>query len=107
MIRPQVVAGNRLASLNRAEQILLASRAAELARMAGATVIALSDRKSRLARLASIFFPCDEINDPSIFTPMSSRLAHLALLDALQVALALAMGETAVERLRRSREALA
>ena len=83
------------------------SRAAELARMAGATVIALSDRKSRLARLASIFFPCDEIRDPSIFTPMSSRLAHLALLDALQVALALAMGETAVERLRRSREALA
>jgi len=83
------------------------SRAAELARMHGATVIALSDRSSRLARLASIFFPCDVIKDASIYTPMSSRLAHLALLDALQVALALAMGDTAVDRLRRSREALA
>jgi DNA-binding MurR/RpiR family transcriptional regulator len=37
---------------------------------------------------------------------MSSRLAHLALLDALQVALALDLGDTAVDRLQRSTKAL-
>lgn len=82
------------------------ARAAELARGRGATVIALTDRGSRLAACASILFPCDAVEDSSVYTPMSSRLAHLALLDALQVALALALGDVAVERLRRSKRAL-
>ena len=82
------------------------SRAATLARRRGATVIALTDRHSRLAELASILLPCEEVQDPSLYTPMSSRLAHLALLDALQVALALALGDAAVDRLRRSNQAL-
>ncbi len=37
---------------------------------------------------------------------MSSRLAQLALLDAIQVALALARGSAASENLRRSKDAL-
>jgi DNA-binding MurR/RpiR family transcriptional regulator len=37
---------------------------------------------------------------------MSSRLAHLAVLDALQVALAIALGDTAVENLRRCKDVL-
>ena len=37
---------------------------------------------------------------------MSSRLAQLALLDAIQVALALAQGEVAGDNLRRSKDAL-
>jgi len=82
------------------------ARAAELARSRGATVIALTDRKSKLAGMASIVFPCEAIEDSSVYTPMSSRLAHLALLDALQVALALALGDVAVDRLRRSKRAL-
>jgi len=82
------------------------SRAAELSRQRGATVIALTDRGSRLAATADILFPCESVKDASVYTPMSSRLAHLALLDALQVALALEMGEMAVDRLQRSAEAL-
>lgn len=82
------------------------ARAAELSRQRGATVIALTDRKSRLASLATILFPCEGVEDPSIYTPMSSRLAHLALLDSLQVALALVIGDAAVDRLQRSRRAL-
>jgi RpiR family carbohydrate utilization transcriptional regulator len=82
------------------------SRAAALARRRGATVIALTDRHSRLAELASILLPCEEVQDASVYTPMSSRLAHLALLDALQVALALSLGDAAVDRLRRSNLAL-
>jgi DNA-binding MurR/RpiR family transcriptional regulator len=37
---------------------------------------------------------------------MSSRLAHLAVLDALQVALAISLGDAAVENLRRCKDAL-
>jgi len=76
------------------------------ARRCGATVIALTDRHSRLGELADILFPCEEVQDSSVYTPMSSRLAHLALLDALQVALALSLGDPAVDRLRRSNLAL-
>ena len=82
------------------------ARAAELARRRGATVIALTNRGSKLASLATILFPCEFVEDASVYTPMSSRLAHLALLDALQVALALDMGEAAIEKLRGTRDAL-
>jgi DNA-binding MurR/RpiR family transcriptional regulator len=51
-------------------------------------------------------FPCHTLEDTNVYTPMSSRLAQLAVLDALQVTLALAMGEPAVENLRLSKEAL-
>jgi RpiR family transcriptional regulator, carbohydrate utilization regulator len=81
-------------------------RAADLARARGATVVAVTDPNSRLAASAHLLFSCAEIEDASVYTPMSSRLAHLALLDALQVALALSMGETAIDRLRRSKHAL-
>jgi RpiR family carbohydrate utilization transcriptional regulator len=81
-------------------------RASEIASDRGATIIALTDPASPLAAVSSITFGCPVLEDSSVYTPMSSRLAHLALLDALQVALALAMGSTAVERLRLSKDAL-
>ena len=80
--------------------------AARLARERGATVIALTNPDSKIAEEAGILFPCKVIEDTSVFTPMSSRLAQLALLDAIQVALALTRGETASENLRRSKDAL-
>ncbi len=69
-------------------------------------MIALTDQGSKLASLATIVFPCEGVEDPSVYTPMSSRLAHLALLDALQVALALVLGDTAVNKLKQSQRAL-
>ena len=82
------------------------ARAAEFAKRRGAIVVALTNQGSRLASVANIVFPCEGVEDPSIYTPMSSRLAHLALLDALQVALALVLGDVAVDKLRQSRQAL-
>lgn len=80
--------------------------AARLATARGATVIAITNPDSELAQAASLLFPCQVIEDTSIYTPMSSRLAQLALLDAVHVALALASGEQAAERLRISKDAL-
>lgn len=81
-------------------------RIAELAQNRGATVIAITDPASRLADASTLLFACDTHEDPGIYTPMSSRLAHLTLLDALQVSLALALGDAAVENLKRSKNAL-
>ena len=72
----------------------------------GATVIALTDRESQLARAADLVLGGRVEEDTSIYTPMSSRLAQLTVLDALQVALAVNLGSAAEERLRLSKKAL-
>lgn len=82
------------------------ARAAHIARENGATVMALTDPESALAQAAAILFACPAQADANVYTPMSSRLAHLAVLDALQVALAIALGESAVANLRRCKDAL-
>jgi RpiR family carbohydrate utilization transcriptional regulator len=82
------------------------ARAARLAKARGAAVIALTNPDSDIAREADLLFPCRVIEDTSVYTPMSSRLAQLALLDAIHVALALAQGDTATDNLRRSKDAL-
>jgi RpiR family carbohydrate utilization transcriptional regulator len=81
-------------------------RAAATARHNGATVIALTNPASPLARNASLVFGSEPHEDTSVYTPMSSRLAQLALLDALYVAFALSLGEVAADKLRRSKDAL-
>jgi RpiR family carbohydrate utilization transcriptional regulator len=82
------------------------AQAADIARERGATVIAITNPEADLARSASILFPCRVIEDTNVFTPTSSRLGQLALLDALLVALALTHGSAATERLRLSKDAL-
>lgn len=81
-------------------------RAAAAAAGNGATVIALTNPASQLARTANLVFGWDPHEDTSVYTPMSSRLAQLALLDALYVAFALTLGDAAAEKLRRSKDAL-
>ena len=71
-----------------------------------ATVVAVTDPKSALARVASYTFPCHPPEDTNVYTPMSSRLAQLTVLDALQVSMALAMGSTAEENLKSAKTAL-
>ena len=80
--------------------------AMQLAQDRGACVIALTDPYSPLSQAASLVFPCHANEDANLFTPMSSRLNHLVLLDALQVALALQLGDRAKTRLRLSKDAL-
>ncbi len=79
---------------------------AALAGAQGATVIAITEPTSALAAAADLLFPCHVSEEANVYTPMSSRLAHLALFDALQVSLALALGESAVRRLKRSKDVL-
>lgn len=82
------------------------ANAASTARENGATTMALTDPDSGLAASAEILFSFPVLPDANVYTPMSSRLAHLALLDALQVSLAIALGDVAVENLSRCKDAL-
>lgn len=78
----------------------------EIALEAGATVIAITAGDSPLARIASIALYADVPEDPEIYAPMISRLAHLAILDVLCVGVALALGPALVKRLERSKQTL-
>lgn len=76
------------------------SQAACKARALGATTIAVTQSGSALATSVDSLLACESNEDASIYTPMSSRLAHLALLDALQVAVALELGDVARQKLQ-------
>jgi RpiR family carbohydrate utilization transcriptional regulator len=76
------------------------------ARENAALVVAITDPGSELAKAASATFACDAQEDTNIYTPRSSRLVHLAVLDALHVATALKLGEFAAVNLRKSKDAL-
>lgn len=78
----------------------------QIARQRGAEIIALTDPSAPLAASASLVFPCHADEDTSVYTPMSSRLAQLTVLDALQVSVALRMGAAAEENLKSAKAAL-
>ncbi len=80
--------------------------AARAGRSRDATVVALTAPGSPLAAEATLLFPLPGDDDSGVYTPTSSRLARLALLDALQVATALRLGDAAESRLRASKNAL-
>ncbi len=77
-----------------------------LARSNGARIVAVTDPNSALARTADCVFACHPPEDTSVYTPMSSRLAQLAVLDALHVALSLSLGSDAEAHLRASKRVL-
>jgi RpiR family carbohydrate utilization transcriptional regulator len=99
--------GDVLIIISHSGQLTELERTAITARSGCAKVIALTEPTSRLAAAADLLFGCHMSEDANVYTPQSSRLAHLALLDALQVALALALGDEAVNKLRQSKAALA
>ncbi|SEE59940.1 transcriptional regulator, RpiR family [Rhizobiales bacterium GAS191] len=73
-----------------------------LARGNGATIVALTRPGSPLAALASVLLPVTEQENREIFTPMTTRIVQLALIDALVVGVTLMSPSTMVsERLAR------
>ncbi|HEY9546205.1 MAG TPA: SIS domain-containing protein [Solimonas sp.] len=80
--------------------------ATEMAIASGATVIAITASGSPLARLAHVLLAADVPEDPDVYTPMTSRLAHLAIVDVLAVAVALTMGPSLLKQLERGKQAL-
>lgn len=72
----------------------------------GAVVIAITASPSPLADAAAIVLAAPVEEDTSIFTPMLSRLVHLALVDMLAVGAALLSPPAIAEKLARMKAAL-
>lgn len=81
-------------------------KAATIARKNGATVIAVTSPLSPLAAAADLTLLIDVDEDTGTYTPMSSRLAQLAVLDVVQVAFALRLGDSGMAKLERSKNVL-
>lgn len=81
-------------------------RAASIAREAGASIVALTAPDTPLARLAHAALVTDPSEDLQMYAPMTSRLVHLTILDALAVGVALKRGGALEARLKRAKKAV-
>jgi RpiR family carbohydrate utilization transcriptional regulator len=81
-------------------------RAARAARDAGAFVIAVTRADSPLAREVDLLIPVDTPEDTFLYAPMTTRLAHFAIVDLLATLVALSRGPAIVERLEHIKESL-
>jgi len=82
-------------------------RACKAIKNTPARLIVIAAPGSPASRLADIAVDVDTHEDGNVYTPTNSRLAHLLVLDILQVSVALSLGEQARENLRRTNEVLA
>lgn len=78
----------------------------ELALEAGAKVIAITPPSSPLARLATVAIEISVDEDTDVYTPMTTRLAQLAIIDALSVGVAMRQGPELIEKLERTWKSL-
>ena len=65
---------------------------AQIARERGATVIAITCPHSPLAEQSDLVVAVDSSEDSEVFTPMSSRIVHLTVIDILATGLAVKRG---------------
>ena len=72
----------------------------------GAHVIAVTSPDSPLSHAASLTLPVATAEDTDLYTPMMSRLAHLAVIDVLATGIALKGGREVAENLRRLKRQL-
>ena len=79
---------------------------ARIARESGATVIGITSGKSPLAAECSIVLAVETPEDTDIYTPMTSRIAHLVLIDVLATAVALKRGPQFSSHLKRIKDSL-
>lgn len=79
---------------------------AELGRESGARVIGVTCPDSPLGRLCDLVLPVESGEDTSIYTPMTSRIAQLVIVDVLATRLAMIQGPDFAARLKRTKDSL-
>ena len=81
-------------------------RSVEYALQAGASVVAITASGSSLARSSTMALYADVEEDPDIYSPMTSRIAHLAIIDVLAVGVALSRGPGLLAQLEKAKQSL-
>ncbi len=72
----------------------------------GATLISLCPSNTPLAELGRIHIPIDVTEDTDIYTPLSSRIAHLVVIDVLAMGMAMRRGPELVNHLKNVKRSL-
>ncbi|KAB2925434.1 MAG: SIS domain-containing protein [Candidatus Contendobacter sp.] len=81
-------------------------RSVESALQAGARVVAITASGSPLAKLSTVALCADVEEDPDVYSPMTSRIAHLAIIDVLAVGVALSRGPGLLAKLEKAKQSL-
>jgi RpiR family transcriptional regulator, carbohydrate utilization regulator len=81
-------------------------RSAEILQERRTPLVTITPHGSPLARLANVNLHVDFDEDPDVYTPMSSRLGQLMVVDILAVAVAVRRGALASVDMTRARDAL-
>lgn len=79
---------------------------ANLVRESGAFLITLCPGQTPLADLASVSLAIDVHEDTEIYTPLTSRIAHLVVIDVLAMGVAMARGPELVNHLKSVKRSL-
>ena len=81
-------------------------RTSELALERGTALITLTRSGSALANIATHAIAIDTLENTFVYAPMTTRLAHLAVVDVLATAVALRSGEDGARVIRRVKRAM-
>jgi RpiR family transcriptional regulator, carbohydrate utilization regulator len=81
-------------------------RTTEILRERQTSIVSITPNGSPLARLATVNLHVDFDEDPDVYTPMSSRLGQLMVVDILAVAVAVRRGALSSVDMTRARDAL-
>ena len=82
-------------------------RNAEIAKQRGATIIGLTSAGSPLSQLSNTVLNAIAVEDTDLFTPMTSRIIHLAVIDMLAANVAIKLGSTIEESIKSIKKNLA
>ena len=81
-------------------------RSVEIAKNAGVTIIGITTRGSPLTRLCDVAITTEVEEDSDVYSPMLSRLVHLAIIDVLSVLTALERGDAGVSSMARAKKSV-
>jgi RpiR family carbohydrate utilization transcriptional regulator len=69
-------------------------------------VVGITASNSPLAKLSTVALCADVEEDPDVYSPMTSRIAHLAIIDVLAVGVALSRGPGLLAQLEKAKQSL-
>lgn len=98
--------GDAVVAISQSGRSVALLEAVALARQVGAEVIGICPGNSPLARACSIPIAIDVEEDTDVYTPLSSRIAHLVVIDVLATGVSMARGPELQEHLGKLKQGL-
>lgn len=98
--------GDVVVAISAAGRTLDLIRTIEIAKEAGATIVGITVGGSPLARLCDVLLSTDVFEDPDVYSPMISRITHLALIDVIAVGVAVRKGADLIKQLEKAKRTI-